>query len=184
MPVLTASAVRAAALANTASTSPVRARDARTTRIDSSWPYSTAEAAAKTAFLDARWDTAIGAYREWLVLEPDNVEARFELAAGYSVDAQLSERRLARHYVIAGWVDAPRAAAAVELIRDRVQRLRADADTAARAFVTARKKVLGQLVSRLGSASWLATRVEQDIELERDPMSELQTAASVKALTP
>jgi hypothetical protein len=39
------------------------------------------------------------------------------------------------------------------------------------------------LLSRIGSAGWLATRVEQDIELQRDPLSDLQTAARVQALT-
>ncbi|HEY5945060.1 MAG TPA: pitrilysin family protein [Kofleriaceae bacterium] len=110
-------------------------------------------------------------------------DVRFQLGAGYTVDAQLSEQRLARHYVIGGWIDAARSSAAVGLIRDRMQRLRKDADAAARAFVTARKHVIAQLLSRVGSAEGMASRVEHDVEMERAPMSDLQTAAAVQALT-
>ncbi len=110
-------------------------------------------------------------------------DVRFQLAAGYSVDAQLSERRLGYHYVIGGWIDAGRAASAVELIRDRFKRLREDHDEAARAFVTARKHVIAQLLSSTDSAGSLANRIEQDIELERDPMNDVATAARVGALT-
>ncbi|HEX5062441.1 MAG TPA: insulinase family protein [Kofleriaceae bacterium] len=110
-------------------------------------------------------------------------DIRFELAAGYSVNAQLSERRLARNYLLGGYVDIARSSAAIELIRDRVTQLRNDNDAAARAFVTARKHVIAQLLSRVGSAGSLAQRVEHDVEMERDPMSDLKTAATVRALT-
>jgi zinc protease len=110
-------------------------------------------------------------------------DVRFQLGAGYTVDAMLSEKRLARHYVIGGWVDASRSADAVRLIRDRVQQLRDDAGAAARAFVTARKHVIAQLLSRVGSAESLAARVEYDVEMEREPMSDLKTVAAVRALT-
>jgi tetratricopeptide (TPR) repeat protein len=39
-----------------------------------------AEAAAKRAFFQGRWRAAVAAYRAWLVIEPRNAEARFELA--------------------------------------------------------------------------------------------------------
>ncbi len=110
-------------------------------------------------------------------------DVRFELAAGYSVEAQLAERRLARHYVIGGGIDAARAAEALHLIRDRIAQLRTDANVAARAFVTARKHVIAQLLSRVGSAGSLASRVEHDVEMGRAPMFDLETAASVQALT-
>lgn len=110
-------------------------------------------------------------------------DVRFQLGASYTVTAQLSEQRLSRHYVIGGWIGAGRSAEAIELIRDRLQQLRDDPETAARAFVTARKHVLAQLLARAGSAASLASRVERDIEMERAPMSDLETAAAVQALT-
>ena len=42
-----------------------------------------AEAAAKRAFFGGRWERAIAAYGRWLALEPDETEARFELAQAY-----------------------------------------------------------------------------------------------------
>jgi tetratricopeptide (TPR) repeat protein len=57
-----------------------------------------AERAAKSAFLTGRWQAAADAYREWIALEPENGEARFEFAqalraAGHiaEADAALSE---------------------------------------------------------------------------------------------
>ena len=110
-------------------------------------------------------------------------DVRFQLGASYTVDAQLSEQRLSTHYVIGGWIGAGRSAAAIELIRERIGRLREDADVAARAFVTARKHVIAQLLARVGSAASLAARVERDVEMERAPMSDLSAAADVEALT-
>ncbi|HEY5924555.1 MAG TPA: insulinase family protein [Kofleriaceae bacterium] len=110
-------------------------------------------------------------------------DVRFQLGASYTVDAYLSEYRLARHYVIAGFIDAARSAAALKLIVERIQRLRSDPETAARAFVTARKHVIAQLLARVGSAESLASRVELDVALEREPMSDVVTAAAVQALT-
>ncbi len=51
--------------------------------VAAAWPDHAAlaaEAAAKSAFFDGRWRLAAGLYRAWLALEPDNAEARFELA--------------------------------------------------------------------------------------------------------
>ncbi|HWU88207.1 MAG TPA: insulinase family protein [Kofleriaceae bacterium] len=110
-------------------------------------------------------------------------EVRYRLGASYTLDAQLAETRLASFIFIAGWVDAARATAAVGLIRDRVMELRRDATAAARAFVIARGHVLTALRSRVGSADALAARVERDVELAREPLSDLQTALAVEALT-
>jgi zinc protease len=110
-------------------------------------------------------------------------DVRFRLSASYAFDAQLSETRLASFYVMGGWVDAARSAAAIKLVRDRVQELRTDAVAAARAFVIARARVLTQLRSQVGSAGSLAARVEHDVEMAHEPMSDLQTAAAVQALT-
>lgn len=110
-------------------------------------------------------------------------DVRHRLGASYSFDAQLGETRLAAFHVIGGWVDAARAAAAIRLVRDRVHELRSDGVAAARAFVTARAHVLAQLRSQAGSASSLAAQVERDVEMAREPMSDLQTASVVQALT-
>jgi hypothetical protein len=86
-------------------------------------------------------------------------------------------------YMLGGWIDASRAKAAVELLRDRIAALRADPDAAARAFVTARRRVIIALTSLIGSASLLAAHAEADIELGRAPMSDLEEARTVQALT-
>jgi len=110
-------------------------------------------------------------------------DVRHQLGASYGVQAHLGESRLATNYSISGSIDAPRAAAAVQLLRERIEMLHTEADTAARAFVSARRRVLTNLVSVTGSAEMLATRVARDIEMQRPPMSDLQTADVVGALT-
>ena len=110
-------------------------------------------------------------------------DVRYQLGASYALDAALAEQRLARNYVIGGWIDANRATKAIELIRDRIKRLKTDSEAAARAFVIARQHVVAQLMARVSSAGSLAARVEQDIALERAPMSDLETASAVRALT-
>jgi zinc protease len=110
-------------------------------------------------------------------------DVRHRLGASYAFDAQLGETRLATFYVMGGWIDAARAAAVTRLVRDRITELRGDTLAAARAFVTARAHVLAQLRSQVGSASSLADRVERDVEMAREPMSDLQTANVVQALT-
>jgi zinc protease len=110
-------------------------------------------------------------------------DVRHQLGASYTFGAQLGESRLATSYVIAGWVDAARAAAALELLHVRLAKLRADADVAARSFVTARNRVLVQLGSFGGSASAMAARVEHDVALDRTAMFDLPTAGQVKDLT-
>jgi zinc protease len=110
-------------------------------------------------------------------------DVRHRLGASYTFDAQLAESRLSSYYFLAGFVDAPRAKEAVELIRDRILELQRDATAAARAFVIARGHVVTQLHSRIGSASALASRVERDVEMEFSPLSDLATADVVAALT-
>jgi tetratricopeptide (TPR) repeat protein len=39
-----------------------------------------AESEAKAAFFDGRWQRAVGRYEQWLALEPESSEARFEMA--------------------------------------------------------------------------------------------------------
>jgi len=109
-------------------------------------------------------------------------EVRHRLGASYTFDADIVETRAAGFYLIYGWVDASRANAAVELIRGRVEELRKDPDIAARAFIVARAHVLTHLRSRVGSAAMLAARVDHDIELWREPLSELTTVTDVGAL--
>jgi predicted Zn-dependent peptidase len=110
-------------------------------------------------------------------------DVRYRLGASYTLEAELAETRLASFYVIGGWVDATRAASALELVRDRIRELHSDATAAARAFVIARRHVLGQLHARIASAGALATRIERDVEMGRAPMSDIGTAADVKAMT-
>jgi zinc protease len=110
-------------------------------------------------------------------------DVRFKLGASYTFDAQLAESRLASYYMLGGWVDATRATDAVRLVRDRIAELRARRDVAASAFAVARNHVLAQLRSRVGSASSIAARIERDIELVRPPMSDVDTARAVDALT-
>lgn len=110
-------------------------------------------------------------------------DVRFKLGASYTFDAQLAETRLANFLVFAGWIDAARAADAVELVRDRIIELRRDATVAARSFVVARDHVLTTLRSRVGSASALAARVEHDVELGRPPLSDLDATQAVQSLT-
>ncbi len=110
-------------------------------------------------------------------------DVRHQLGASYGLDAQLAERRLATTYQISGWIDAARAADALELLRSRLDALRTDPDTAARSFVTARQQVLNHLISIAASASTIANDVELDVALQRAPMSGLKTAAEVQRLT-
>ena len=110
-------------------------------------------------------------------------DVRHQLGATYDLTAQLSEQRLALTYVIGGWIDSARAAAAVELLRDRIATLHHDADAAARAFVIARRRVMTHLTAVTGSAELLALRVERAVEMGRPPMTDLATAAEVQALT-
>jgi tetratricopeptide (TPR) repeat protein len=67
-----------------------------------------AEALAKNAFLASRWRAAVAAYTTWTQLEPDNVEAQFELAqslrgagAEERADAQLSRLETSGGYRLA-----------------------------------------------------------------------------------
>jgi zinc protease len=110
-------------------------------------------------------------------------DVRFRLGASYSFEGALAETRLAKFFVLTGWVDAARAADAMQLIRDRIAELRTDATAAARAFVIARGHVVTQLRSRVGSAGALAGRIERDVELARGPLSDLATARTVEGLT-
>jgi len=110
-------------------------------------------------------------------------DVRYRMGASYTLDAQLAETRLARFYAISGWIDASRGATAMQMIRDRIDELRKNADAAARAFVVARRHVLAHLQSRVTSAGVLASRIEHDIEVQRAPLSDIATARIVQALT-
>jgi zinc protease len=109
-------------------------------------------------------------------------DIRHELGAAYAIDAALVERRRLSHYLIAGTIDAARVVEAVELLRDRLATLHADSDAAARAFVSARRRVLTQLRMVGGSAVEIADAVERDVELGRAPLANLALGATVAAL--
>ncbi|HEY5944498.1 MAG TPA: insulinase family protein, partial [Kofleriaceae bacterium] len=110
-------------------------------------------------------------------------DVRHQLGASYGFDASLVENRLASNVMVDGWVEPARATDVVALVRDRLERLRTDNDSAARSFVTARARVIAGLASVTGSASMIAARAETDIELDRAPMSDLATARDVQTLT-
>ena len=110
-------------------------------------------------------------------------DVRHQLGASYDLAAHLEETRLETDYAIDGWIEAPRVADAVKLLRDRIAQLRADPAAAASAFVIARAHVIDQLLAASGSAAELAERVTRDVELQRPPMSDLATARAVERLT-
>jgi zinc protease len=110
-------------------------------------------------------------------------DVRHQLGASYLFTARLAEARLAATYDVEGIVDATRAAEAVELVRSRIEQLRAGGDDAARAFVSARARAAIQLRSVAGSAASLARRVEHDFELGRAPLSDVATASEVEHAT-
>jgi zinc protease len=94
-------------------------------------------------------------------------DVRTQLAASYDASAQLQERRMGAFYVMSMAVEAGRAPAAAKLLGERIRGL-ADRETAARAFVAARRRVLGRLVSIAGSPLRRAAQIEGDIALGRD----------------
>lgn len=108
---------------------------------------------------------------------------REQLGASYDLSAELSEARLSTAYILAGRIEAHRAADAVKLLADRVARLRSDDKEAARLFVIARNRVVMELSSATASAGEIARRVEDDVSLGRAPFSDLATAAAVRDLT-
>jgi predicted Zn-dependent peptidase len=110
-------------------------------------------------------------------------DVRHQLGVSYAIDAVLDESRLARTYVLTGEIDAAHTREALALVQTRLAALRSDADATARAFITARKRVLATLLRSTSSASELADRVERDVELARPPLSDLQTADAVNRLT-
>ncbi|MBA3820639.1 MAG: insulinase family protein [Deltaproteobacteria bacterium] len=110
-------------------------------------------------------------------------DVRHQLGASYGLHAELDESRLATSYVLGGSIDAPRASEGIELLRARLEQLRTDPDAAARAFLSARRRLLTQLAALTGSASTLVTRVQRDVELERAPLFDRQTAMEVQQLT-
>ena len=110
-------------------------------------------------------------------------DVRHQLGASYELGADFNELRRSALYEISGSIDAPRTSEAIELIRSRVEKLRADPDAAARAFVEARRRVLSALGDVMNTASTLADRVTDDIGLGRAPLSDIEVAREVHDLT-
>jgi zinc protease len=110
-------------------------------------------------------------------------DVRDQLGASYDISAQLSEARLSTAYVLAGRIEAHRAAEAMKLLEDRLARLRSDNSEAARLFVIARNRVVMELSAATASPAEVARRVENDVSLGRAPFSDLATAAAVRDLT-
>ena len=110
-------------------------------------------------------------------------DVRHQLGASYTFEATLDEQRLSASYVISGWIEASRCTEAVELVRDRIAKLRSDPDAAARAFVSARARVITQLIGITASAASLASHVEHDVEMARPPMADVKTAGAAQTIT-
>jgi zinc protease len=110
-------------------------------------------------------------------------DVRHQLGASYALAAHLDNQRLASEYVLDGFVETGRAEDAVKLLAERIAALRDDPDTAARAFVIARARVVTRLRSLAGGATALAVRVERDTALGRPPLWDLETARATAALT-
>lgn len=110
-------------------------------------------------------------------------DVRHQLGAAYAIDASYDDRRLASSYRVDGATDAARTHEAIALVRDRLAQLRRDPDATARAFVTARRRVLASLASTTGTAASLAARVTSDLSLGRELLSEGKLAADVQMLT-
>ncbi len=110
-------------------------------------------------------------------------EIRHQLGASYGFSSHLASERLASNYVLAGAVEAPRAADAMKLLADRLTELRSDPNAAARTFVLARAHVVAHLRSTAGGASELARKVELDVSLGLPPLSDLATATAAVAVT-
>ncbi len=110
-------------------------------------------------------------------------DVRHQLGASYTFSARLDDSRLAPSYVITGSVEAARVAEAMELLRTRIEQLRAGGDDAARAFVSARRRAGVKLLALAGTAETLADRVEHDFELGRAPLSDIATSKLVASTT-
>jgi zinc protease len=110
-------------------------------------------------------------------------DVRHQLGAAYTFDASYSERRLSTSYSIAGATDASRTADAITLVRDRLALLRSDPEATARAFVTARRRVLASLSAQVSSASALGDAVTRDLALGRGLFANARLAQEVHALT-
>ena len=117
------------------------------------------------------------------MLDAITADVRHQLGASYDLGAGLAEWRLGDVYAINGWIEAPRIADAMQLLRTRLAQLRSDPAAAASAFVVARTHVIDQLLASSGSAAALAERVARDVELQRSPLSDLATARAVEHLT-
>jgi zinc protease len=108
-------------------------------------------------------------------------DVRHQLGASYGVDAVLDESRLDAHYELGGAIDVSRAQEAIHLLDDRVAELRTDATVTSRAFIAARNRVLTQLTPSTIHA--LASSVEQDVALGREPLTGIEVADEVRKLT-
>jgi hypothetical protein len=110
-------------------------------------------------------------------------DVRHRLGATYGVNAALLEQARGDMYVVSGLVDPARAADAFTLMRDELSELQRDGETAARAFVTARRRVVIKLRGVATNPREASGRIATDIDLGRAPMSDLAAAREVAALT-
>jgi zinc protease len=140
-----------------------------------------------TLEVDAVMPARLGSRTQQLVAAAMLHEAaqriRHQLGAAYAIDAHLVEYARGSFYQLRGSVDPLRASEAVRLLREHLAALRASPESAAAAFVVARKRVVSELRRGVTSAAALARVVEQDIELGRAPLSSLLAIPVVAKLT-
>lgn len=117
------------------------------------------------------------------MLDEITSDVRHQLGATYGLFAELEEMRLGSLISTSGYIEAGRLRDAVVLIQARLDKLKQDPDALASTFAAARARVATHLVSLTGRASLLAQRIDTDVSLGRAALSDLQTAAAVRALT-
>ncbi len=110
-------------------------------------------------------------------------DVREQLAASYGLSAVLIRRRLSTRLELTGTIDAARAGDALAMLRDRLDQLRAGGDSAASLFVSARRHVVGQLLSVDTRAEALADRVVQALDSGTEPRFNFADAERARTMT-
>jgi predicted Zn-dependent peptidase len=104
------------------------------------------------------------------MIEGAIADVREQIAASYGLQVIAVRRRALTTIEVTGFVDAARAGEALALLRDQLARLRERTDDTASRFVSARRRVLGQLGSVDTTASALADLTSDDVAKWGDSM--------------
>jgi len=113
------------------------------------------------------------------MIDEASADVRDELAASYGVHAVLVQQRLGSTIALAGAVDASRAADVATLLRARLARLAGDEML----FVSARRRVVAKLRSVDSSATGLAERFVDEIDVVR-PTAKQTAALTLDQIAP